>query len=104
MLNIAQADEATQVLVMRLVCDTPHPHYKHLIYGCELSADGEPVSQLHFGAPMDDDPAQFTRVIADKGRYGLERRQKGPGNFYRAYCDQGGSNCHAPFQMEIPCI
>ena len=52
MLNIAQADEATQVLVMRLVCDTPHPHYKHLIYGCELSADGEPVSQLHFGAPM----------------------------------------------------
>ena len=102
MLNIAQADEATQVLVMRLVCDTPHPHYKHLIYGGELSADGEPVSQLHFGAPMDDDPAQFTRVIADKGGMDWSDAKKDRGNFYRAYCDQGGSNCHAPFQMEIP--
>ena len=102
MLNIAQADEATQVLVMRLVCDTPHPHYKHLIYGCELSADGEPVSQLHFGAPMDDDPAQFTRVIADKGGMDWSDAKKDRGNFYRAYCDQDGSNCHAPFQMEIP--
>lgn len=81
MLNIAQADEATQVLVMRLVCDTPHPHYKHLIYGCELSADGAPVSQLHFGAPMDDDPAQFTHVIADKGGMDWSDAKKDPGEF-----------------------
>ena len=102
MLHIAQADEATQVLVLRLVCDTPHPKYVHLIYGCELAVDGEVVSNLHFGAPMDDDPAQFTHVIAEKGNMDWSGAKKDRGNFYRAYCNQDGANCHAPFQMEIP--
>lgn len=102
MLNIAQADEATNILVLRLVCDTPHPQHNHLIYGCDLSVDGEVVTELHVGAPMDDDPAQFTHVIVEKGAMDWSDAKKDRGNFYRAYCNRNGSNCHAPFQMEIP--
>lgn len=101
MAQITVADEATQVLIMRLVCDKPHPKYSHFIYEAELRCEGESLAALRFGAPTDDDPAQFTHVIADKGSdWGPAKKERG--NLYRSYSDQGGTNCHAPFQLSVP--
>jgi len=101
MVQITMADESTQVLIMRFVCDKPHPKHVHFLYEAELKCEGKPVSFLHFGAPTDDDPTQFTHVIADKGAdWGPAKKERG--NLYRAYSDQDGVNCHAPFQMAIP--
>lgn len=101
MAQISMADEATQVLILRLVCDKPHPKYSHYIYEAELKCEGETLSALRFGAPTDDDAAQFTHVIVDKGSdWGPAKKERG--NLYRSYSDQEGQNCHAPFQMSIP--
>lgn len=100
--SITQADEANQILLMRLVCDGQHPRHVHLIYSCELFANGERVAFLHFGAPTDDDESQFTHVIVDKGAMDWSEAKKDRGNFYRAYRNEKGVNCHAPFQMAIP--
>lgn len=102
MLSIAQADEATQVLVFRFVCDQDHPSFSHLIYCCELLSEDQSLSTLHMGAPMDNDPAQITHVIVEKGTMDWGNAKKDRGNFCRAYCDQNGTNCHAPFQMALP--
>ena len=101
MVQITLADETTQVLIMRFVCDTPHPKHTHFIYEADLKCNGKSVSNLHFGAPTDDDPAQFTHVIADKGAdWGPAKKERG--NLCRSYSNQEGTNCHAPFQMAIP--
>lgn len=100
--QIVQADESTQILIFRFVCANLHPRYCHHIYTCELRSGDEMVSSLHFGAPTDDDPAQFTHVIVEKGAMDWGPAKKDRGSFYRAYCDQQGSNCHAPFQMSVP--
>ena len=102
MLSITQADEATQVLVFRFVCDQDHPSFSHLIYCCELLSEDQLISTLHMGAPMDNDPEQFTHVIVEKGAMDWGNAKKDRGNFCRAYCDQNGTNCHAPFQMALP--
>lgn len=102
MLGITQADEANQVLVMRLVCDGQHPRYTHLIYSCDLQVSAKTISTLHFGAPTDDDESQFTHVIVEKGAMDWSVAKKDRGNFYRAYRNEKGINCHAPFQMAIP--
>ncbi len=60
------------------------------------------IANLHIGAPTDDDPAQFTRVISDKGTMDWGEAKKVRGEYCRAYSDQQGKNCHAPFQMGIP--
>ena len=102
MLNIMQADDSKRVLVFRLVCDTPHPQRTHLMYGFDLTCGGEMVSSLHVGTPMDDDPSQITHVIAERGLMDWSDAKKDRGEFYRAYCNRDGANCHAPFQMELP--
>ncbi|HJA24796.1 MAG TPA: ABC transporter ATP-binding protein [Candidatus Fournierella merdigallinarum] len=102
MVNIAQADESTQVILFHFVCDGKHPRYSHPVSGCELLCQDKTVSELRPGAPTDDDPSQFTCLLAEKGAMDWSEARKDRQSFYRAYCDQNGSNCHAPFQMAVP--
>ena len=102
MVSIAQADESTQVILFHFVCDGKHPRYSHAISSCELLCENKVVSELRPGAPTDDDPSQFTHLIAEKGVMDWSEARKDRQSFYRAYCNQNGLNCHAPFQMEVP--
>lgn len=102
LMSLVQADEATQILILRLVGDQPHPKYPHVIYGCSLKCGEEIVSELHIGAPADDDFAQFTRVISDKGTMDWSEAKKERGKCFRIYSDYQGKNQQASFQMAIP--
>ncbi len=105
MMNLAQADESTQILMFRLVGDRPHPKYSHPVYGCRLKCGEEIVSELHIGAPADDDLAQFTRVISDlsdKGGMDWSGSKKERGRYFRTYSNCQGKNQQASFQMAIP--
>lgn len=91
-----------QPLLFRLNTDHEHPRAKHLIYGLSIYNSDSLIGEIKVGSPMDNDINSPNRIIDGIGMMDWGRSQKSAKSFFRAYQNEDGLYCHAPFQLCVP--
>ncbi|AQS60359.1 ABC transporter ATP-binding protein [Desulforamulus ferrireducens] len=89
-------------LLFRFCVDKDHPTSRHIFYKISLSCDDNEIANLMVGAPMDNDTNSLNKIIDGKGMMDWGKSQHKGGDFFRAYQNEEGIYCHAPFQLCIP--
>ncbi len=100
--SINNNDQNYDILLFRLRVDQEHPTKEHKIYNINLSSMDSELASITVGGPMDNDFNSLNRIIDGVGSMDWGVCKKDEHGFYRFYKDEGGANCHAPFQLAVP--
>jgi lipopolysaccharide transport system ATP-binding protein len=94
--------EENIILLFRLAAAQNHPSEAHKIYKCSLLVNREEMIHIDVGYPMDNDINSLNRIIDGIGSMDWSKSEKENNKYFRYYRNEGGANCHAPFQLALP--